>query len=631
MFHRHIPLLMVLLLTPTLLFANNLIRPMNTLPPVLTGLEDVPDDIPVVPPPYNLVEVDGIDIIGDTMMVGDTWYEYQHNGQIGRQIVLDDNGYVHMVWTDGLDEQSSSRHIYYNFIDPDGNQGWPYTGYAVESSQRAGFTSLAVNSQGIAFPAFHQITGASLNPHTAVACDFFPHTGAFLTYEIPWYGGEDLPYIWPRITMNQSEQMLITSVGNDPASGQTWSMGTYDPLTYSIGYTPQVLTPAISYISNEVGGSKISDRIGGAWAAPLEGVENGGADLWAMVDDDGQDLNFDNYWNVTNFIPPDLSWLPDTLLANGDTLRVYTDCSMFFDMDGYLNIAFTTVRWFTLEGGYVYWNASLIWHWSERWPNDYRLIANAFDPENIIDCGAWNFRAQRPSLGQDPETGYLYCMYQEFDVDSSALSQSGWPSGEIKISVSTDNGLTWSVGTNVTNTVTPSGAPPGSCLSEAWPSMAEKVDGYCHLLYVLDLDAGANLQGEGSITLNPIIYQKVPVDEIPTTPTVENLPFHVTHTPPPPAVNPNPDLQPSEFALEQNAPNPFNPTTVIRFSLDEAAEIDLSVYNMRGERVAVVAQGSYTPGTYNVAFDGSRLASGVYFYRLNAGGRILQKKMLLIK
>ncbi|MBU1881730.1 T9SS type A sorting domain-containing protein, partial [bacterium] len=567
---------------------------------------------------------------GDTMIVGYTWYEYQHNSQIGRQIVLDNEGYIQLVWTNGLDAGYIDRHIYYNFISPEGIQGWPYYGTPVESAQRGGFTTMAVDDNGVAYVTFHQIlpTG-SQNPHSAVAVDFFPRTGAFLTTEIPWYNGQDLDYIWPRIAMKTDGEVLVTSVGSE-ATGQTWTLGTFNWSTYTMDFTPQVLTPPnFAQICNEVAASDVSNRVGGAWTATIEGA--GGWDIRSMVDDDGLDLNFDNDWNVTNFLPPELSYLPDTLLANGDTLRAYADVSLFFDSEDYIHIAFTTPRWFELEGGMVYINASLIWHWTERYPNDYQLIANAFDPENTVSCGNWAFRAQRPCLGQDPATGYLYCMYQEFDVDTSAISAGGYPSGEIKISVSTDNGLTWAEGTNITNSVTPSNAAPGECFSEAYPSMAEVVDGNCHILYILDLDAGGSPVGFGVATDNPVVYHKVPVDEIATSPIVDTPVFHVEHLPPPLSTDPEDGSQPNSFALYQNTPNPFNPTTSITFGLETISDVRLSVYNLMGEQIATLVEGVYSIGQHTVQFDGSELASGVYIYRLEAGNRTLEKKMLLVK
>jgi hypothetical protein len=69
-----------------------------------------------------------------------------------------------------------------------------------------------------------------------------------------------------------------------------------------------------------------------------------------------------------------------------------------------------------------------------------------------------------------------------------------------------------------------------------------------------------------------------------------------------------------------NYPNPFNPATTIRFDLAQASEITLSVYDVLGREVRRLAQGQHAAGTYNVAFDGSNLSSGVYYYVLRAQG-----------
>jgi hypothetical protein len=84
-------------------------------------------------------------------------------------------------------------------------------------------------------------------------------------------------------------------------------------------------------------------------------------------------------------------------------------------------------------------------------------------------------------------------------------------------------------------------------------------------------------------------------------------------------------------ALQQNYPNPFNPSTNLSFDLATAGHVTLGVYNLLGERVAVMVNGTLSPGRHTFAFDGSRLPSGLYFYRLEANGFTDQKKMLLIK
>ncbi len=94
---------------------------------------------------------------------------------------------------------------------------------------------------------------------------------------------------------------------------------------------------------------------------------------------------------------------------------------------------------------------------------------------------------------------------------------------------------------------------------------------------------------------------------------------------------------PNEFMLNQNYPNPFNPETIIEYSIpalmfDERGEwVTLKVYDILGSEIATLVNTEQKPGTYLSQFDGSRLSSGLYFYKLRAGNFSAVKKMLLIK
>ena len=88
---------------------------------------------------------------------------------------------------------------------------------------------------------------------------------------------------------------------------------------------------------------------------------------------------------------------------------------------------------------------------------------------------------------------------------------------------------------------------------------------------------------------------------------------------------------PTEFALNQNYPNPFNPTTQIVFDMPENSNVRLDVYNLMGQLVATLVDENMNAGTHTVTFDASRLASGVYLYRLQAGSAVMTRKMTLIK
>ncbi len=88
---------------------------------------------------------------------------------------------------------------------------------------------------------------------------------------------------------------------------------------------------------------------------------------------------------------------------------------------------------------------------------------------------------------------------------------------------------------------------------------------------------------------------------------------------------------PGGFDLGANYPNPFNPQTVIRFTLPEAGTATLTVYNLLGETVATLADGPRTAGTHQVTFDASDLGAGTYFYRLRAQGFTATRQMTLLK
>ncbi|MBX7151342.1 T9SS type A sorting domain-containing protein [bacterium] len=97
------------------------------------------------------------------------------------------------------------------------------------------------------------------------------------------------------------------------------------------------------------------------------------------------------------------------------------------------------------------------------------------------------------------------------------------------------------------------------------------------------------------------------------------------------------DVMPKDFALEQNFPNPFNPTTTIRYKLATPSHVQIIVYNLLGQQVTKLVDNDLPAGSFQVLWNGKNqfgqsVSSGVYLYRLRAGGRVVQtKKMTMIK
>ena len=110
------------------------------------------------------------------------------------------------------------------------------------------------------------------------------------------------------------------------------------------------------------------------------------------------------------------------------------------------------------------------------------------------------------------------------------------------------------------------------------------------------------------------------------SPFSEEGTFTVTST----SADPDP-LAPRAYALRQNYPNPFNPATTIAYELPHASHVSVTVYDMLGQQVSVVVDGTMEAGVHEVRFDASGLSSGLYHYRLSAGSFVQTRSMVLVR
>jgi hypothetical protein len=652
--------------------------------PVRGGSNDPVITAPITPDPTH--DSRGtLDSIGTVYQAGNTYYDQQHNGTAGKMIGVDDMGFVHLVWMRGTttDIANGPRHIYYNCWEPSSREwlflsGGVPTGVVVDASTRAGYTCLATENSGWVYPGYHQIRSGDPNAHAAGAIDYQPSYGIFngtwpsFLYE----NGVSLELIWPKIAVGRNSVIHMVSAEN-PADT---SRGMYQRVYYSRGLpvlsefgegdsiawqlvdgTRKFLEiDTVMDIAAVVAASKRSDRVAIAFPRPrIESLLDTNRnqinnDLHVIISEDGG-LNWGEPLNITSFEYPDTNCVSgDTLVCDKDTFRVYTDCAAMFDRNDHLHLAFTTRLWYEVHGWIYAYRAdhSDIWHWGETDNTISHLVRGSFGltytPEdttinsNWVDCGAWQLMVQRPSFAEDSVTGYLYCSYQRYDTMQWAAaaypSSSGTgqiPLAEAYVAVSTNGGNTWSEGTDVTSTIAPDSALAGQCKHERDITIADNVtyensEGFLHMSYIFDGDGGTPLQNEGSVTLNPVRYQRIPINAIPTTPIDPywNLNIHATV----PITDVNRNAIPDVFTLYQNYPNPFNPVTNIQFDLTKNSKVTLKIYNTLGQDVATLFDGeALTAGAKVVTFDASHLASGVYVYRLEADGLMSARKMILMK
>lgn len=91
------------------------------------------------------------------------------------------------------------------------------------------------------------------------------------------------------------------------------------------------------------------------------------------------------------------------------------------------------------------------------------------------------------------------------------------------------------------------------------------------------------------------------------------------------------EVIPTQFELSQNFPNPFNPSTTIRFSLPKETQLKINLYNMLGELLETIAEGTYQTGYHKVTVNANNLPSGMYIYRIESNDFVQTKKMMLVK
>jgi hypothetical protein len=101
-------------------------------------------------------------------------------------------------------------------------------------------------------------------------------------------------------------------------------------------------------------------------------------------------------------------------------------------------------------------------------------------------------------------------------------------------------------------------------------------------------------------------------------------------------VGPGQNNVPFTFGLQQNYPNPFNPTTVINYSLEHKCQVDISVFNILGQKVSTLVNQEMDAGAYQAVWDGSddrgnHVASGIYFYKMNTNDYVETRKMVLMR
>ena len=474
----------------------------------------------------------GVGAIIQHDQIGDTWYDLQKNGSVGRMISVTNGGYRHFSWTYADHPYPPGpRYVDANCKDPLNN----YLGqvHADGGDVNAGYSNQTHLHDGVSVVINHRRAGSPIWV-SVLTIDDDLCDGLFTRHwDLPdWIqdntSGEE--GMWPKAEVLYDPVEGIDYIHIVMTEGATQSvpvmvayercyLGTNDTLicqsyvsgatqTYRIASNVDGLghSAPISHFDSScsitpvVAVSPVSQRVSVAYLSPCcdRSCEYLSDVCWLESADKGDDWIDGTQWppaihNVTNFG------------CTGDE-RAYHDLSACFDYNDSLHIVYVTCGFDPQNPGFYEFGTARLYHWSKA--SGIIMIASAIWDE--AEPGAHNLNIAKMSISaQDPvyhpggDSTYLYSIWSQFDTADYAENE--YTNSELYGCGSFDGGQTWGRVFNLTNTGTP-GCAPGECLSEHWSSMATSMyDGDPHIQYICDRHPPQATRGS-EWTENPVMY-----------------------------------------------------------------------------------------------------------------------------
>lgn len=489
----------------------------------------------------------------EAVEVGNTRYDYQHNGSYNKMIAVSADGVSHGIFMGGVNT-STARRVRSWCVGTD----LSLTEAQDVSAERTGYASIATTSaaptNGLAadsgVPAFHTGTASWFG------VDFFGCTLAFNLVQSPT--GPDI--LWPHVAMDYNDKVhIVSGDAGTVTEDAVWYKASSDGATWDTDWimltdNSNVLSMCSAAAKNAPGAAVLFNQ--NAPMAPATFWGENAAPQWYhdVFYYEARDTDNDIFSvveendpvNVTRYSDPesttpfkfgtfsyadidavyDLEETPNLHIGYSAPVS-FADSMLYIDpvtedyfFTDFSNIDYHTSIWHynaTTEtfGHIAGWNTSS-GEWYETEDGDYEV-------PGVPDPGVFRVATDRVQLSVDPETGYLYALWNVYtDDDRRAGGTDGleMPNGELYMACSADNGETWGPRVNITNTQTP-GCDVGDCLSETFGSLAEHVvDGYLHITFMLDTHAGSSIRNDdandGSVETDcPYVYMRVPVADVP--------------------------------------------------------------------------------------------------------------------
>lgn len=516
-----------------------------------------------------------------------TVYDLQSNGvpnEIWQDPLLPLN--VHATFMYSTVPGFATRACAYLFSD-DGGATWTPLG-DVPSSGRSGFPSITGLPNGAAVIANHNNNGGT-STHTKVNYDAGPGSGVFTEIDPGLLGGAD--GIWPRVIATGANTLCLISSINGQTISATNTATSVTGGTFS-GYVnfdgDQAETYSLSRAAN--------GTVGHAYIGNGDGIHDNSVYYRSSTD------------GGLTWSAPVTVW---QFSEATDSLGCLRGISMVFGNNNEPYVAFN-LGLMTLAGNFAPEDPAQIRVWSPSINGGIpKIIADQTTIPLHPNLGLVNdafIPICRPAIGRSSTGSQLFVSMvattgQYSPVDTCSY-YAGW------FAYSNNNGNSWSTPERMTPP-TPLRDWRFISISQVNNTTTNPAGSTVQMFAQDDSLAGTHVNGAeiGS-------GQGVGIKTFVPLTSVSNISSVV----------------PGDFNLAQNFPNPFNPTTSIRFDITKTTNVTLKVYNSNGQEVAILVDNEIvTPGTKEVTFGASNLSSGIYFYTLFAGDFKETKKMMLIK
>ena len=563
----------------------------------------------------------------DESMIGTTVYDLQSNSLLQNRISFYEDGTIGAVWTMGFTSPSfAGRGTGYNFFD--GNNWQPDPTNRIESL-RTGWPSYAPFGENGEVVVSHDFAVGKL-----IGCTR-EQKGQGVWNETTIDAPVNQKISWARMITsgdnNNTMHLLCITwptanggtpyMGMDPAllySRSTDGGTTWDPENTILEGTGSDYYNSISadeYVWAEPVGETIAFVVADTWHDwfVMKSTDNG--DTWEKIMVWENPYPFFD-WDVT--ITTDTMWAPDN------------SADIAIDADGMVHVVcgLTRVAHFEVGNTYSYWPwTDGIAYWNETMPafenanqhdaldavdvliEDYNLIGwtqdvNGNGTIDLLD-ELQSYRELGISTLPNITIDNNNCIFVIFTSTTETYGNGTLNYKHIWARGSADNGTTWTedfldINTDLIHIF-------DECF---YPVLAGNTDENIHLLYQADDTPGTALDEDHPYQENRMYYASIFKKEIiPDVGVKEN--------------------KLTQNNVSQNFPNPFNNTSIVKVTLEYAADLSMEVFNLMGQKVYEVSAGDVNAGTYPLTIDASELHSGIYFYTVKAGEKSVTKKMIV--